>query len=194
MVHKVNLKQLFTNELEVDGPAQFDGDVTMNGAVNIPGGVVSTGRQLWVPALIGGDGSTAGWTVADDAGLVLCPAAETTVTWVIPLLGLHIGDTLQGVSVIGQAESVGGDAGPLVLSVRKGIAAVADFTDAELDTDTTGVLTADTLISSAGAPLLVTALAEVLAEGEYLYALLTATTAASTDFAVSGLIVDYDQS
>lgn len=198
MVNKVNTKQLFTNELEVDGPAQFDGTVVNNGAVtnNGPvtntGGVIQTGRDLWVPAYVGSPGAAAGWILVDAAGLVRCPAAETGVTFIIPITGLHLGDTLQGVSLIGQVESAGGNA-TMVLSVRKGIAAVADFTDAELDTANMGTITADTLLSSAGTPVAVTGLAEVLAEGELLYALLTATTAASTDIAVSGLVVNYDQ-
>lgn len=185
MVHKVNLKQLFTNELEVDGPAQFDGPVTING------GLTRVARQLWVPAIVGMVGGTAGWLVTGVAGgLATLPAEETASTLEIPITGLHIGDTLTGVSVVGQVESAGANA-TMVLSVRKTTAGVADFTDAELDTANMGTITADTLISSVGTPIAVTELTEVLAEGEHLYARLTGTTAALTDIAVAGLIATY---
>lgn len=194
MVHKVKTKQLYTGELEVDGPAIFDGSVTMNGTVTQTGSSVRTGRDLWVPAFNGKPGATAtvGWAVTGvDDGIARLAASATADTLVIPITGLHIGDTLQGVSLIGQVESAGANA-TMVMSVRKGIAAVADFTDAEIGTANMGTITADTLLSSAGTPVAVATLAEVLAEGEYLYALLTATTAALTDIAVSGLIVNYD--
>jgi hypothetical protein len=146
-----------------------------------------------VPAFNGKAGATAGWVVtgADD-GLARIPASQTASTLVIPIPGLHIGDKLTGISGVGQVES-GGNNATLVMSVRKATAVAADFTDAEIGTGNVGTLTADTLISSAGTPLAVTGLAEVLAEGEHLYALLTSTTGVAVDIALAGLIVTYDQ-
>lgn len=148
---------------------------------------------MFVPAGAAVAGATAGWVVtgADD-GLARLPASQTAATLVVPLPGLHIGDTVTGVSIVGQVESAGNTA-TIALDVRKETAVAADFTDASLDTAASGDLTADTLITSAGTAVAVTGLTEVLAEGEMLYALVTATTAAATDVAIAGFVVTYDQ-
>lgn len=188
-VAPVEFNDLVTN----DGPVIQNGTVTQNGAVTQTGSVIRTGRKLFVPAGDALAGATAGWVVtgAND-GLARLPASQTASTLVVPLKGLHIGDIVQAVQAIGQVESAGANV-TLVMSVRKATAAVADFTDAELDTDNVGTLTADTLIADAGEVLEVVALAETLAEEEMLYVLLTGTTAALTDIAISGFIVTYDQ-
>lgn len=150
------------------------------------------GRQLWVPAAVGKIGATAGWATANDGGLVTLPASQTASTYVVPLTGLHLGDTLRSVDVVAQVESAGNIA-TLTLSVRKQTLAAADFTDSELGSAASGNITAQTAISPSNTQLGVSALTEVLAEGEHLYALLTATTALATDIALAGLIVNYDQ-
>ncbi len=191
--------QLFTAPVEFnaqvthDGDVIHNGDVTQNGTVTQTGSIIRAGRQLFVPAGDGVVGAASGWLVtgADD-GLARLPAAETDSTLVVPIKGLHIGDIVQGVQAIGQVESAGADV-TLIMSVRKATAAVADFVDAELDTDNVGTLTADTLIADAGEVLEVVALAETLAEEELIYILLTGTTAALTDIAISGFIITYDQ-
>lgn len=133
-------------------------------------------------------GATAGWVVT--GGTDIChatlPASQTSSTLVVPVTGLHIGDTLTAVSVTGQVESAGNNV-TLVMSLRKLTTAAGANTDAELGTDNVGTLTADTLISSAN--LEVGSQTEVLAEGETVYALLTGTTAASTDIDLTGLVV-----
>ena len=151
-----------------------------------------TGRQLWVPASTGVIGGTAGFANGGDGNLVTVPAAQTGATFTIPIEGLHLGDTLQGVDVVAQVESAG-NAVTVALDVRKQTLAAADFADLSLDTAASGSLTADTAISPTDTAVGVSALAEVLAAGEHLYALLTVTTAATTDVAVAGLIVTYDQ-
>lgn len=152
-------------------------------------GFSRVGRQHVVPVCGNAKvGATAGWVVT--AGTDIChatlPAGQTASTLVVPITGLCIGDTLTAVSAMGQVESAGNTA-TLVMSIRKQTAVAADNTDAELGTDNIGNATADTLLSSAN--LAVTGLSEVLAEGETLYALFTGTTAASTDIALTGLLV-----
>ncbi len=181
MTQKNRQEQLFA------GPTKFLGAATLEGAV------VRAGRQLWVPAFNGKAGATAGWVVTGtDGALATLPASQTASTLIVPITGLRLGDTLTGVAVIGQVESAGNIA-TLALDVRKATAAAGDFADVSLDTAASGNLTADTLISSAGTPVAVAGLAEVLAEGEHLYALLTGTTAAVTDVAVAGVVITYSQ-
>ncbi len=165
----------------------FVAPVKFAAQVNFGGVVVREGRQFTVPAANAVAGATAGWLVtgANDA-LARLPAAETDSTLVIPIPGLFIGDVVTSVRVIGQVESAGANV-TLDLSVRKATAAIADFTDAELGTADTGTLTADTLIL--GAVLEVDDLSETIDELVTLYALLTGTTAALTDIAISGLVV-----
>lgn len=198
MTQKIRQPLLAASSLDVDGDASIGGNTTISGNLTVTGDITQGGgeiilaRQLWVPAALGVVGATAGWVTAEDGGLVRLPAAETASTFVIPIPGLHVGDTLQGVSVVAQVESAGNIA-TLALGVRKSTLAAADFADASLDTDASGDLTADTAISPDDTALEVAALAETLAVGEHVYALLTGTTAAATDIALAGLIVTYDQ-
>lgn len=188
MTQKIRQDVLVASDLQVVGAAQFDG------AVTFAGGFAQAGRQLWVPAALGIIGGTAGWANGGDGNLATVPASQTAATFTIPLIGLEIGDILNSVSVVGQVESAGNNAA-LTLSVRKQTLAAADFADSQIATATTGNLTADTALSPDDTALTATlGTAETLAIGEHLYALLTATTAASTDLAVAGLIVNYDRS
>ncbi len=177
--------QLFVAPVKFAALAEFAAQVDFGGAV------VRDSRQFIVPAANAVAGATAGWLVtgADDA-LAILPAEETSSTLVISIPGLFIGDIVTGIRVIGQVESAGANA-TLVMSVRKATAAVADFTDAEIDTANVGTLVADTLIS--GSVLEVVDLTETVTALETLYVLLTGTTAALTDIAISGLIVDVNQ-
>lgn len=149
--------------------------------------IIRAGEVRIVPAWFGKAGAGAGWVVdgADD-GLARLPAGQTDATLVIPITGLKVGDTVTAVGVNGQVESAGNNV-TCVMSVRKATAAAGDFTDAEIGTDNVGTLTADTALSAAN--LGVSGLTEVLAATEYLYVLITATTAASTDIAIANLLV-----
>ncbi len=175
----------------VGGISIFKRRATFQDGLALTGVLTRTARELFVPAADGVAGATAGWVVtgADD-GLARLPVSQTSSTLVIPIKGLAVGDTVTGVRVIGQVESAGANVS-LTLSARKSTAAAGDFVDAELGSDTTGVLTADTLLS--GTALEVTGLSDVVTELESFYALLTGTTEALTDIAVSGVVVTVDQ-
>lgn len=150
--------------------------------------VAPTNKQLIVSAMDGAAGATAGWAVTgSNDGAARLPASQTSSTLVVPIRGLNIGDQVTAVRAIGQVESAGANV-TLVMSVRKSTAAVADITDAELGTDNVGTLVADTLISAS--VLEVAALTETLDALESVYVLLTGTTAALTDIAITGFVVD----
>jgi len=161
----------------------------------LPDATVSrAGRKIVTPICGNAKvGATAGWVIT--GGTNIChatlPASQTSSTLVVPITGLEIGDTFTGLSIQGQVESAGNNV-TLVLSVRKLTTAAGAVVDAELGTDNVGTLIADTLISSAN--LAVTGLTETLAEGETLYALLTGTTAASTDIDLTGMIATVNRS
>ena len=126
-------------------------------------------------------GATAGWVVnaGDNLGLLAtCPASQTASTLVVPLTGMKVGDTLTSFKVVGQIESAGGTV-TLDADLRKLTAAASDPTDASVGAITQISVVADTKVTTEK-----TGLAEVLAEDEALYVLLTATTAASTDIAL----------
>lgn len=151
-------------------------------------------RQMIVP--IGANskpGATAGWTTegTTNISVATCAAGSTAATLVVPISGLEIGDTVTSVSLQGQVESAGNTA-TVTLDVRKLTTAAADVTDASLGTDGSGNITADAILSSANVS--VTGLSETLVEGETLYALISATTAASTDVVATGLIVTVTRS
>lgn len=143
-------------------------------------------RIVNVNAKVGG---TAGWTVgaADDLGLLATLAAsQTASTLVVPIPGLKVGDTITAFHLIGQIESAGNTA-TLDADLRKLTAAAADVTDASVGAITQISVIADTKVDSANSEK--NSLAEVVAEDETFYVLLTGTTAALTDIALQGIAI-----
>jgi hypothetical protein len=124
-------------------------------------------------------GTTAGWVVnaANDLGkLATIPAAQTNATLVVPITGLKVGDTITAFSLQGSIQS-GGNTGTITADLRKLTAAAAGATDASVGSMAAPLsVTANTVLSSANAGK--TGLAEVVAEGESFYVLITCTTGA----------------
>lgn len=161
------------------------------------GSLIRTDRQLITPVCGNAKvGATSGWviTAGTDKYSATLPASQTNSTLVIPIQGLEVGDTLTAVAVVGQIESAGNTV-TATLDVRKLTAAAADLTDASLATDDLGAgVTADTLLNDTNGNLKVTGLTEVLAADESVYALLTATTAASTDIDIQAIVATVTKS
>lgn len=151
------------------------------------------GRQLVIPVLNAKVGATAGWVITAGTNIshATLPASQTSSTLVVPITGLEIGDKITAVAACGQVESAGNNV-TLTMSVRKLTNAAADNTDAQLDTDNVGTLTADTVLSASN--LGVTGLTEVVGADESFYCLFTGTTAASTDIDLTHLLVTVTKS
>lgn len=134
-------------------------------------------------------GGTAGWVVAaaDNVHLITCPASQTGSTLVIPISGLKVGWTITGFHLIGQIESAG-NAVTVDAALRKQTAAAADVSDASVGAITQLSVTADTIMSASNTRK--ASLSEVIAADETFYALITATTGASTDIALQGVAVE----
>lgn len=124
-------------------------------------------------------GTTAGWTVAagNNIGTMATVAAsQTSSTLVVPIDGLHIGDTITGFAVYSSINSAGNTV-TLDAAIRKlTIGAAASATDAAVGTGITQVSVTAATASSATK----TGLTEVVAAGTTYYILLTCTTGATT--------------
>jgi ABC-type iron transport system FetAB permease component len=133
-------------------------------------------------------GATSGWAVAGTTNIadITLPASQSGSTLVIPITGLRVGDTITGFSLVGQIESAGGTV-TVDAALRKLTSAAADNVDASVGAITQLSVTADTAMSSANAGK--TSLTEVVGENEAFYVLVTATTAASTDISLMGVVV-----
>jgi hypothetical protein len=164
-----------------------DGAV-LTGALTVSGGIIQTGVQMIIPATIGFAGEGAGWVLVDAADVeesaARLPASVTAGTWIVPVTGLNVGDTVTAFSLVGQIES-GGNIATLDASLRKHTAVAADITDASLGAITQISVTADATVSAS--KTLTTP--EVMAANETLYVLITGTTAAATDIALMGITV-----
>lgn len=151
----------------------------------IPGNVT---RRV-IPAQMGKVGATAGWVPAGttDVSLATCPAGQTASTLVVPIGGLRVGDVITGFYATGQIESAGNTA-TLDIALRKVTAATADVVDAAVASITQISVTADATISSANSR--VGEFVETVGDDETFYFLITATTGASTDIALQGLVLE----
>lgn len=123
-------------------------------------------------------GGTAGINVdaANDKGSLLkCPASQTAATAVVKIPHLQVGDIITSFGVNGQLESAGNTA-TVDAALRRQTVAAGDNTDAEVGAITQISKTADYAIADS-----VASLSETVAADEGFYALITITTAASTD-------------
>ncbi len=174
--------------------ANSSGALTEAFSIDSTGAVTRAARKMNVPICGNAKvGATAGWviTAGTDKMHATMPAGVTAGTLVVPISGLFTGDIVTAVAVCGQVESAGNIA-TITLSVRKQTNAAADNTDAEIGTVSSGNLTSDTKITSANMGVTL-GTAETLADDEALYALITATTAASTDIDLTHLVVTVTQ-
>lgn len=150
-------------------------------------------RKLVVPVCGNAKaGATAGWVITggtDKLHATLPGTPTTNSTLVIPIEGLFIGDRIKKVEVNGQAESAGATA-TLTMSFRKQTNAAADNTDAEICTDGSGNMTADTLINGS---VVGATCDEEVKEGVAYYVLLTGSAASATDIDITHLTVTVDQ-
>lgn len=133
-------------------------------------------------------GATAGWaipTTTDTPIMATMAAGGTASTLVVNLDGLKVGAVLKNVHLVGQGESAGNTA-TITLDLRRLRAVAADITDASVDAfDAATSITADTVLSEANA--VTPTLDHTVEAGYSYYALITATTAASTDWALMGV-------
>lgn len=159
-----------------------EGTATINGAKTWGGAQIRTSYVIQAGYGVAKAGTTAGWVVAgaSNLGEWTLPASQTGSTMVVPINGLHVGDTITGYGCQAQIESAGGTV-TLDTNLRSLTNVAADPTDASVGSTTQVSVTADT----ASAPS-VGSLSDVVAAGERFYVLITSTTAGSTDIRFLG--------
>ena len=165
--------------------------VASGGKITIEsGGELERTTERLISAGLGTPVSASGWampsahsglTVTPVAGL---PASKSGSTFILPLTGLKVGDTITKFKVAAQIESAGG-AVTLDADLRKISNAAGDAVDASLGGITQVAVTADTAVASE--KTLDTP--EVVAADEQYYILFTGTTAGSTDIQLLGATV-----
>lgn len=170
------------NFVLTEGTQTINDAKTFGGTVTFSGAVVRTSYTVQAGFGSAKAGTTAGWVVAAGANLYewTLPASQTGSTLVVPVSGLHIGDTITGYSCQAQIESAGGTV-TLDTNLRSLTNVAADPTDASVASTTQVSVTADTAAAPAA-----TGISDTIAAGERFYILITATTAGSTDIRALG--------
>ncbi len=153
------------------------GAVTASGTATLTGSVVRTSFTC-ISGTRAKVGAGAGWVVAAGANtppLATMAQSQTAGTLVIPIDGLHIGDTITGFTVTASINSAGG-AVTLDANLRSyTFAAAATAVDASI-----GSITQISVTAATAATATKSGLSTVVATGTQYYILLTGTTAAST--------------
>lgn len=149
-----------------------------------PASVIRTSYKIVSAPINAKAGATAGWVVGAGDNVFTCtiPQSQSGSTLVIPVTGLHVGDTITAFGLLGQIESAGG-AVTVDGELRKQTAAAADVTDATVASMTQIAVTADTAINATQDK---GSLTEVVAATTSYYILVTCTTAATTDAVIHG--------
>lgn len=152
--------------------------------------LISTGRRYLVdhrPKV----GTTSGWVVNAANNIGLCatlPASQTSSTAVIHVNNLEVGTRIRGFYPVGQVESAGNTA-TLTVELRKLTAAAADVVDASVATTGAVNFTADSKLDRI---TMFAELDELVVDETSYYFLVTGTTAALTDFALQGVMVQVE--
>lgn len=133
-------------------------------------------------------GASVGWGIAPNlnTSFVALSAGTGPSTLVIAIDGLRVGDLITGFSLMGQVESAGNNV-TIDASLRKMTSAAADLVDASVGDMTQLVVAADTALGLSNASR--TGLAERVVAGVNYYVLVTATTTASTDIVIQGVLL-----
>lgn len=172
------------NGLVLDGAADLNSTLNVQGAVTLQSTLIRTSQEYQVGpgARVG---ASAGWLLPSvNLQQYTVPASvSSTATLVIPVSGLHIGDTITGWKLVGQIESAGGTV-ELDGDLRKLTTAAGAIADASVGAIVGINVSADTAIATEK-----TGLSEVVAADETFYILLSATTAGSTDIDIQGCTV-----
>ena len=140
-------------------------------------------------------GATAGWVItgATDIGHATLPASQTSSTLVVPLPPLAIGSKIRGLYACGQVESAGNNAA-LTLALKKQQNVAAANSVSEVGTKSTGNIAADAVLDDSNTAIAATGgINEEVKAGFNYYALITATTAASTDIDLTHLVLTVDE-
>lgn len=147
-------------------------------------------RRLYQNAKVG---ATAGWTVnaAADTFMSTMAAGGTNSTLIIPLTGLEVGDKITGYHLLGQMDSAGNTA-TIAAKLAKFTPVAAGSVAADLagTTMSTVTATADKALSDANAiKLIADGYVVTVEENTTYFAVITATTAATTDIELLGLVL-----
>lgn len=147
-------------------------------------------RRLYQSAKVG---ATAGWTVnaGADTFMSTCAQNATAGTLILPLPGLEIGERICGHHMIGQIDSAGNTVTIAAKIVEfAAVAAGSVATDKTGTTGTTLSVTADTAMTEANTKKVFDDANEVLVEdGKSYFAIITATTGATTDIELLGFVL-----
>lgn len=137
-------------------------------------------KVIVIPSAIGA--ITSDWT--NTVGYATLAASKTAKDFIIPIIGLKIGDVIKSFKVYGQVESAGGAVTVDAVMFRQ-IAVAGDPTQTDIGSITQVAVTADTLIESSKT----LAAEETVATNESFIIGITGTTAASTDIAITSVEV-----
>ena len=127
------------------GAVAILGDLTLKTAA---GGLTRTGQiYTFTDAKIG---AAAGWGVraGANAWLSTMAASQTSGTLIVNITGLHVGDIITRLNLIGQVESAGG-AVVIDAALMKTTAVAADVSTESVASIVRPTITADTVLSSA---------------------------------------------
>lgn len=125
------------------------------------------------------------------SSLVTLAASQTDAKMIFHVPGLPVGSVVKGFNLVGQAESAGNNIS-MDASFAVATSVSTDVSEATHESMTRLSLTDDAVIGAANTEKIFSE-PRVLNEDENMYIILTVTTAASTDLALQGFVIEYDE-
>lgn len=166
-------------------------NVQSGGSIDLDSGATLTrSRTIICSAGAAKAGATAGWAIPSahsgftNAAVAGLPASQTGSTLMIPLSGYKSGDTITAFRLVGQLESAGNTVTVDCAFYKLSNEAAGDITATSLGSITQISAVTDQAISSS-----LGGLTEVVTINTTYYAVVTATTGASTDIQIMGVRV-----
>lgn len=137
--------------------------------------------------------TSAGFSVdaTNSTSLVTLPASKTDAKLVFHVPNIPVGAIIKSFNLVGQAESAGNNVS-MDASLAVATSVSTDVSEAVEASITRLALTDDAVLGAANTEKVLSA-PRVVNEDENVFILLTATTAASTDIALQGFVIEYDE-
>lgn len=134
------------------------------------------------------------WVITDDSNKATLAASQTSETLIVKITGLHAGDIITKLNLLGQVEDSVTSAGVVIdADLRVITSAAGDLTDTSVGTIVRPTIADDTALNSTATHGVSATLAHTVTSDQTFYVRVTGTTVASTDIALQGVQITVTQ-
>jgi len=172
-------------DLGISGTNDFQ-NLYLSGNAVVGGSITRTSQVYTFTDMKVSNAGGTDWVITDDTNKATLAASQTSETLIVKITGLHVGDIITKMNLLGQVES-DGSAVTIDADLRVITSVAADLTDASVGAIVRPTVAGDTALNSTATHGVTATLDHTITSNETFYVKVTGTTAASTDIALQGV-------